>query len=181
MELVTLGVTLMALKEYLRSKLDERGMTAAELARRSGVTKQNIGRILNDTPHPISGALPKVSVETIDKLAKALDVPLDEARLAAGYAPQTVATRPTTIPELVAALNSLGIEMPQLYEGLPDPNGEGFQEILERIYLDVELVTNRIRRGAKIISVLPLELAADEPDIEQRINNDKTKPLSRSG
>jgi hypothetical protein len=71
--------------------------------------------------------------------------------------------------------------MPQLYEGLPDPDGEGFEEILERIYLDVELVTNRIRRGAKISSVLPLELAPDEPDIELRPHNDKTKPLSRSG
>jgi transcriptional regulator with XRE-family HTH domain len=73
--------------EWLREQLEKQGMKAADLARRSGVTKQNIGRILNNTPHSVTGALPKVEESTVEKLARALDADIDEARLAAGYAP----------------------------------------------------------------------------------------------
>lgn len=62
-------------------------MKPAQLARLSGVSKQNIGRIINNTPHSITGALPKTEPETIKKLAKALDWDLDEALLSGGYAP----------------------------------------------------------------------------------------------
>lgn len=72
--------------ERLQEKLDEAGIKAAELSRLSGVTKQNIGRILNNTPHSITGALPKPEPETVEKLAKALNWDLNDALPAAGYA-----------------------------------------------------------------------------------------------
>lgn len=74
--------------EHLRRQLDEKGMRPAELARRSGVTKQNIGRLLNNTPHPITGKAPSVERETVEKLANALGWHIDDALLAAGYSPQ---------------------------------------------------------------------------------------------
>lgn len=74
-------------REYLREQMDKQGISSAELARRSGATPQNISRILTDKPHPLSGALPKVRPETVERFAKALNIPIDEARLAAGYAP----------------------------------------------------------------------------------------------
>lgn len=77
--------------EKLQEKLDEAGIKAAELARRSGVTKQNIGRLLNNTPHSITGALPKAEKPTVEKLAKALNWNLDDALIAAGYAPENSA------------------------------------------------------------------------------------------
>ena len=73
--------------ESLQEKLDEAGMKAAELSRLSGVSKQNIGRLINNTPHSISGALPKPEPDTVKKLAKHLKWNLDEALIAAGYAP----------------------------------------------------------------------------------------------
>ena len=73
--------------ERLREKLDAAGMKPAELARRSGVTKQNIGRLLNNTPHSITGALPKPERDTVEKLARALDWEINDALLSAGYAP----------------------------------------------------------------------------------------------
>lgn len=77
----------MSFRERLIEKLKEKDWKPAELARRSGVSKQNIGRIINNTPHSITGALPKTAPETIEKIAKALEWDLDEALLAGGYAP----------------------------------------------------------------------------------------------
>lgn len=77
----------MSFRERLVEKLKEKDWKPAELARRSGVSKQNIGRIINNTPHSITGALPKTAPETIEKIANALSWDLDEALLAGGYAP----------------------------------------------------------------------------------------------
>ena len=77
----------MSFGERLKEKLQEKKIKPAQLARLSGVSKQNIGRIINKTPHSITGALPKTEPETIKKLAKALDWDLDDALLSGGYAP----------------------------------------------------------------------------------------------
>lgn len=81
-----------ALKEILELKK----IKPAELSRLSGVTKQNIGRLLNEQRHPISNAPPKATKETVLKFAKALNWNRDEALLAAGYAPTEIlfATNP---------------------------------------------------------------------------------------
>jgi hypothetical protein len=55
--------------------------------------------------------------------------------------------KPTTLAELIAALESLGLPVPQLYGGWPDEDGEGFEEALERIYLDLQLVMKRLNQG----------------------------------
>lgn len=93
-------------KEYMKSKfaaalavkLKERGMKAIELAEKTKSSRANISRLLNDTPHPITGALPKPNEETVEKISKALDWDIDEARLAAGYAP----TKTSGIPEQIS-------------------------------------------------------------------------------
>jgi transcriptional regulator with XRE-family HTH domain len=74
-------------REALQGKLAERNIKPASLARQSGVSKQNIGRILNDAPHSVTGAKPQPSRETVKKLARALEWSLSEALLSAGYAP----------------------------------------------------------------------------------------------
>lgn len=79
----------MSFGDYLAGKMRDLGVRAADLAKRAGTSKQNIGRIVNNTPHPLTGAPPKVSVEMVDRLSKALGINGDEARLAAGYAPKT--------------------------------------------------------------------------------------------
>lgn len=75
----------MTFKDFLRSKLDEKNMRPAELARLSGVTKQNISRILTDKPHPLTNAAPTVKLATVEKLAKGLGVDINDARRAAGF------------------------------------------------------------------------------------------------
>jgi transcriptional regulator with XRE-family HTH domain len=73
--------------EYLQAQLKELKIRPAELARRTGMTPQNISRILTNKPHPITGALPKVREFTVHQIAAALNRPLDEVRDAAGFAP----------------------------------------------------------------------------------------------
>lgn len=82
--------------EHLKEKMDEAGIKAAELSRRSGVTKQNIGRLVNNTPHTITNALPTTEKPTVEKLAKALNWTLDDALLAAGIAPENNSNIETT-------------------------------------------------------------------------------------
>jgi transcriptional regulator with XRE-family HTH domain len=98
--------------ERLREKLEDAGMRAAELARRSGVTKQNIGRLLNQTPHSITGALPKAEEETVIKLATALGWDVNEALLAAGYAPRNgTRAKPQNAAEFAQRLADMGFEI----------------------------------------------------------------------
>lgn len=78
---VNFGFTTMSnsFAQRLKEKMDEAGLKAAELSRRAGVTKQNIGRLLNQTPHPITGALPTTTEDTVKKLAKHLNWNENEA------------------------------------------------------------------------------------------------------
>ena len=123
-------------------------MSAAELSRRSGVTKQHLHKLLNNERSAMTGVVTKPSVDTVDKIAKGLGWNQDEARIAAGYAPANLASKPTSISELHAALERLGLPIPLLYGGFPkDEDGEGYQEILERIRLDFEMVLSRLNRN----------------------------------
>jgi transcriptional regulator with XRE-family HTH domain len=102
--MVNYGFTLVyTFNERLKEKLAEKKIRPAELARRSGVTKQNIGRLINNTPHSESGALPRAEKDTVIKLAKALDWDLDDALMAADIAP----INKTTDDGLYKGLNEL--------------------------------------------------------------------------
>jgi transcriptional regulator with XRE-family HTH domain len=80
------------------AKLKEKGIKPIELEKLSGVTRQNISRLLNDTPHPVSGAPPKTKKATIEKIAKPLDWNVDEALTLAGLGE----ANNTRIPESIA-------------------------------------------------------------------------------
>lgn len=72
---------------WLFDKRRDQHLTQQELARLAGCTKQYISNLERNAPHPVTGALPKVSRKKLDDIAGALGVSLSEARLAAGYAP----------------------------------------------------------------------------------------------
>src|SRR5437762_2793807 len=72
--------------DYLRERMEAVGMKSAELSRLSGVSKQNISRLVNNKPHSVTGALPKAEPETVIKLAGPLNWPTDDALKRAGYA-----------------------------------------------------------------------------------------------
>lgn len=74
--------------------------------------------------------------------------------------------KPQTIPALLAALESLGIDTPKI--DAADIDGEGFKEILERLYIDIQLVMNRLAKGTpkpivKEISLSEIDHFGDVP------------------
>jgi len=71
--------------EQLRHWLNDKGFSQAELARRSGLTPQTIGQYLAQKPHHLTNRLLLPEIDTVDRIARALGVPITEARAAAGY------------------------------------------------------------------------------------------------
>jgi transcriptional regulator with XRE-family HTH domain len=62
-------------------------VSQAELARRMDVSRNYISNLERDFSPTAKGGKPQPSVETCDKIARALGVKIAEVRLAAGYAP----------------------------------------------------------------------------------------------
>ena len=78
----------MTFGEWLRKNLNDRGISNAEFARRVDVSGTYIGNLVRDySPNMTSARAPRPSEAVVAAMAKALEVPLNEARLAAGYAP----------------------------------------------------------------------------------------------
>lgn len=78
----------MTFGEWLRKKINATGMSNAAFARQVGVSSTYIGNLLRDySPNMTSTRSPRPSEPVIESMATALGVPLNEARLAAGYAP----------------------------------------------------------------------------------------------
>lgn len=84
--------------DVLRVQLRNRNVSAAELSRRSGVSKQHLSKLLNNERSTMTGVVTRPSVDTVDKIATGLGWDRDEARLAAGYAPKTITRRPHPAP-----------------------------------------------------------------------------------
>ena len=169
---------IMSFGKWLKEKRKAAGFThdtLAESATGHGV-RMSAGYISNierDYYTNQDGQPSRPSERIVDAIAKALGCPLDEARLAAGYAPKTITRRPETIPELVAALEQLGIEAPQPFGGYPkDDDGEGYREVVERIWLDIDMVTKRLTKGRDRPMIQNLELS--EFDIEAETDRRKS-------
>ena len=64
-------------RKFIQGEMDARGWKPADLARRSGLSRQTLSKILNDDRVHL-GQMPDDS--TIDKLAAAFGVPTDRVR-----------------------------------------------------------------------------------------------------
>lgn len=87
----------------LRQKIDESEFKGnmSEFARTARISKQNVSRILNKTPHSITGAMPTVTRETVLKMAKVLNWNESEALNAAGLG--------SFDPKLLSEINGLQV------------------------------------------------------------------------
>lgn len=109
-------------------------------------------------PHP----------DIVDALAQALDANVNEARLAAGYAPAGTTAKPSNLKELIEALEGLGLPVPELaggWERLVQDSG-GFEEAIQRIYLDLQLVMKRSLNGLAQKQALGLAFNVSQPHRE---------------
>lgn len=78
----------MTFGEWLRKNLNARGVSNAEFARQVNVSPTYIGNLVRDySPNITSTRGPRPGEPIVETMAKVLGVSLNEARLAAGYAP----------------------------------------------------------------------------------------------
>jgi transcriptional regulator with XRE-family HTH domain len=142
--LTKLFVHRMTFGEWLREKLKEARMSNAELARWVDVSPTYIGNLVRDySPNTKSGKAPRPSERLVEKIAKAVKADPDEARQAAGYAPQTPLFPPKTKAELVAALEKIGVEHIEFSNDISESSPEQLQELFDAVKLAVEITLSR--------------------------------------
>ena len=73
--------------QWLRGVRRARGLTQGKLARSCGVTKSYVSRLEHELDHTRDGDPVRPSPEVLDRMARALGVPEQVAREAAGHAP----------------------------------------------------------------------------------------------
>lgn len=100
--------------DWLRRSRKAVGITQKTLAERvssrgASVTLGYISNLERNYYPPKSGETNRPRMQIVDALADALEVPRDEARLAAGYAPETTGP-PQTVADLLKAIERLGVE-----------------------------------------------------------------------
>lgn len=84
-------VKTMSFGKWLSAKRREAGLTQGQLARKAGISTSYVSTLERQQPHSITDAPPQPAIDVVESLAKALNENLDDARLAAGYAPKNAA------------------------------------------------------------------------------------------
>lgn len=74
--------------KWLLEKRKEQRLTQTGLGVRAGISTSYVSTLEREQPHGITNAAPQPTVEVVESIAKALNADIDEARLAAGYAPR---------------------------------------------------------------------------------------------
>ncbi len=81
---------LMTFGEWLRDQINAKNTSNAVVARKAGVSATYIGNLIRDfSPNTKSGK-GKPSEEVAESIGRALGVPIDDARIAAGYSPKDI-------------------------------------------------------------------------------------------
>jgi len=129
---MTFGQKLKAWREAARLK-------QTELAARAKISVPYLSNLERDFSSNTRSGKPRASEDVCKRLAKALDVPLDEVRLSAGWKSEHPIERekPKTVQDLLSRLEELGVGA-QFFggiESLPDD-----PETLSAILQDIETV-----------------------------------------
>lgn len=140
----------MSFGKWLRGKLYDKRVNNAELARRVGVSATHIGNLVRDYSPNTKSGVARPTIELTDKIAIALGIPKDEARLAAGYAPSVLPRSgpPETLEELVEIVEAMGITNLQFFDHdkLRNATPEQLQEVLEAIEVAMNVTIARQMR-----------------------------------
>ena len=142
------------LGELISSKLIELGWSNAELARRTGFSTTYIGNLArNVAPGTKTGKPKRIPDDTVERVAVALNISIDRARIAAGLAEKE---RPTlnTVEE---ALNSASFFD---QKGISEEDRKDLRPLLETADRMIELLKDRKIVDAK--DVKPDAIRADD-------------------
>lgn len=131
----------MTFGKWLVREREARGIRQPELAKRAGVSVSYISALERDEPNAKDGSPRRPRIDKVERIAKALGVTLDDALLAAGYAPRgPIRYRPKNLEEFINILESWGYEFgPGLIdkEKIKSFTEDDFEDLLERVKRDV--------------------------------------------
>lgn len=135
----------MGFGKWLADRRSDANLTQSQLAERSGISANYVSALEREEPNARDGSPRRPRLEKVDRIAKALGVPVDDARLAAGYAP-AVFSKPSNIQEFLAVLEKLGLPEMAPFEGVHDLTPERYEDMLHDIRTVIEL---NLRRGGR--------------------------------
>lgn len=127
--------------KWLRDSRKRAGLTQGELGKRAKISTSYVSTLERGERHHLTNAPPQPAPDVVEAIGEALGVPIDEARLAAGYAPKNpTRKKPENVIEFLEVLESWGLEFgpgllgdKRLHEFTP----EEFEDLLYRINRDV--------------------------------------------
>ncbi|MFL6162988.1 MAG: helix-turn-helix domain-containing protein [Jatrophihabitantaceae bacterium] len=97
------GGDMHAFRRLIQQRIDERGETSADVARRAGLSKQTLHSILTDD-RPAIREMP--SRKTVQGLAAALQMSADQLLIAAAEAYGVPVSRPVVVPSVIEVTDS---------------------------------------------------------------------------
>jgi transcriptional regulator with XRE-family HTH domain len=133
----------MTFGQWLKTKRAELRISGGDLETRSGVSRQYISNLERELKQEKSGKPVQPSIEIVDKIAKALNSDIDEARIAAGYAPAQLIGPPRNRKELLEALERIGVAHIEFHDEIDGATPEQLQELFDAVRLAVEITLSR--------------------------------------
>lgn len=118
-------------------------LTQGELAKRAGISTSYVSTLEREEPHHITNAPPQPAINVVESIAQSLGVEIDDALLAAGYAPRSVPLRPTNATEFLRALESLGIKHFENISGIQNLTPDEYEDMLRDVRLTIEINLRR--------------------------------------
>lgn len=120
----------------------------SELADVAGLKRSTVSALIGAKPQTATNKPSQPRAETVIKIAKALGVDLNEALLLAGHAPltQSETKKPSNLPELLAALDGLGIavDWATIKNNFENYTPDDFEELKEQIAANVGIKIKRV-------------------------------------
>lgn len=135
--------------KWLHSNRKAAGMTQGQLAERAGISTSYVSTLERDERHHLTNAPPQPAIDVVESIAKALNVPTDEARLAAGYAPKVMQGPPSNVRDFLTALESLGVpglEFGHAFSGQHNLSVEGYENLIEDLKLVIDLNLRKLEK-----------------------------------
>jgi len=137
------------LGELISGKLIEIGWSNAELARRTGFSTTYIGNLARDVaPGTKTGKPRRIPDETVERIALALNIPIDKARAAAGLAEKE---RPT-LSTIEDALNSSSFFD---QKGVSEQDRKEIRPLLQSADRMIELL--KLKQDREIVNIRDLD------------------------
>jgi len=132
--------------KWLFEKRKAAHLTQGQLAKRAGISTSYVSTIEREERHHLTNAPPQPTLDVVDAIAKALGEPIDEARIAAGYAPENLIPKPKNAAEFLTALSAMGLPNILPYTGIHDLTPDEYELLLRDVSMAVEM---SLRRSGK--------------------------------